>query len=64
MYFNVYAVYKKKHFYTIIKKISKHRGITPKKYKTNADTIMKYVDRKFFSKITKEISENIEEILI
>lgn len=64
MYFNAHAVYKKKHFYTIIKKISKHIGITPKKYKTNADSIMKYVDRKFFSKITKEISKNIEEILI
>lgn len=64
MYFNSYAVYKKKHFYTIIKKISKHKGITPKRYKSKPDSIMKYVDRKLISKITYEISKNIEEILI
>ena len=33
MYFNNFAVYKKRHFYTIIKNISKHKSITPKNIK-------------------------------
>ena len=64
MYFNPHSVHKKKHFYTIIKKNAKNVKITKKMYKINADNIMKYVDIKKIPKITNEISNNVEEIII
>ena len=64
MYFNQHSVYKKKHFYTIIKKNARNKKITKKMYKLNADTIMKYVSNDKTQKIMNEISNNVEEILI
>ena len=45
-------------------KNAKNVKITKKMYKINADNIMKYVDIKKIPKITNEISNNVEEIII